>query len=171
VSRVQGAGFRVQGSGFRVQCSVFSVQWSGFRVQGSRFRGLGSGCGLSESIRPADTAPSLFVACRFSIVQRHSPLLGLVDPSFQALSGRLEFTARRHTFNRDSLAHMCAGIWAWREHTVCPYRGTSLMINSLSGGRFSAHAPMCAKVWCVGVCVRVCVCVRYSERDSVCVCV
>ena len=34
---------------------------------------------------------------------RQSPL-GPVDPSFQALSGRLKFTARRHKFNKDSLS-------------------------------------------------------------------
>ena len=30
-------------------------------------------------------------------------LLGPVDPSFRALSGRLTFTVRRHKFNEDSL--------------------------------------------------------------------
>ena len=32
------------------------------------------------------------------------PPRGCVDPSFRALSGRLEFTVRRHTFNKDSLS-------------------------------------------------------------------
>ena len=32
-----------------------------------------------------------------------SSLLGAVDPSFRALSGRLKFTVRRHKFNKDSL--------------------------------------------------------------------
>ena len=32
-----------------------------------------------------------------------SSLLGLVDPSFRALSGRLQFTVRRREFNKDSL--------------------------------------------------------------------
>jgi len=32
-----------------------------------------------------------------------SSLLGPVDPSFRALSGRLKFTVRRHKFNKDSL--------------------------------------------------------------------
>ena len=32
--------------------------------------------------------------------------LGGVDPSFRALYGRLEFTVRRHMFNKDSF---CAG--------------------------------------------------------------
>ena len=31
-------------------------------------------------------------------------LLGPVDPSFRALSGRLKFTVRRHKFNKDSLS-------------------------------------------------------------------
>ena len=30
-------------------------------------------------------------------------LLGPADPSFRALSGRLEFTVRRHKFDKDSL--------------------------------------------------------------------
>ena len=30
-------------------------------------------------------------------------LLGPVDPSFRALSGRLKFAVRRHKFNKDSL--------------------------------------------------------------------
>jgi len=33
-----------------------------------------------------------------------SSLLGPVDPSFRALSGRLKLTARRHKFNTDSLS-------------------------------------------------------------------
>jgi len=33
-----------------------------------------------------------------------SSLLGPVDPSFRALSGRLKFTVRRHKFNKDSFS-------------------------------------------------------------------
>ena len=33
-----------------------------------------------------------------------SSLLGPVDPSFRALSGRRKFTVRRHKFNRDSIS-------------------------------------------------------------------
>ena len=33
-----------------------------------------------------------------------SSLLGPVDPSFRALSGRLKFTVRRHKFNKDILS-------------------------------------------------------------------
>ena len=40
--------------------------------------------------------------CRDLLVS--SSLLGPVDPSFRALSGRLEFTVRRHKFNKDSLS-------------------------------------------------------------------
>ena len=36
------------------------------------------------------------------LFQVSSRLLGPVDPSFRALSGRLKFTVRRHTFNKDS---------------------------------------------------------------------
>ena len=46
---------------------------------------------------------SLFVDDRFYIVYRQSPL-GPVDPSFRALSGRLNFTVRQHKFNKDSLS-------------------------------------------------------------------
>ena len=49
------------------------------------------------------TSCSLFVAFRIYIVYRQS-LLGPVDPSFRALSGRLKFTVRRHQFNKDSLS-------------------------------------------------------------------
>ena len=41
---------------------------------------------------------------RFYIVYRQSRL-DPVDPSFRALSGRLEFTVRRHKFSTDSLSH------------------------------------------------------------------
>ena len=38
------------------------------------------------------------------VFQRNTfSLLGPVDPSFRALSGRLKFTARRHKFNKDFL--------------------------------------------------------------------
>ena len=45
-----------------------------------------------------------------SLTERHevhrvsSSCLGLVDPSFRALSGRLKFRVRRHKFNTDSLS-------------------------------------------------------------------
>ena len=40
-----------------------------------------------------------------SVVHRVSPsLVGPVDPSFRALSGRLKFTVRRHKFNKDSFS-------------------------------------------------------------------
>ena len=39
------------------------------------------------------------------VVHGVSPsLLGPVDPSFRALSGRLEFTVRRHKFNEEFLS-------------------------------------------------------------------
>jgi len=42
-----------------------------------------------------------------SIVHRvSSSLLGPLDPSFRALSGRLKFTVRRHKFNNDSLSDL-----------------------------------------------------------------
>jgi len=42
-------------------------------------------------------------AARVRRGDRQSPL-GIVDPSVQALSGRLKFTVRRHKFNADSLS-------------------------------------------------------------------
>ena len=33
-----------------------------------------------------------------------SDLLGPINPSFRAISGRLKFTVRRHKFNQDSLS-------------------------------------------------------------------
>ena len=35
--------------------------------------------------------------------QSETCLLGPIDPSFRALAGRLNFTVRRHKFNKDSL--------------------------------------------------------------------
>jgi len=49
-----------------------------------------------------------------------SSILGPVDPSFRALSGRLKFTVRRHEFNNDSLSqrhqdsHDTCTVHAWR---------------------------------------------------------
>jgi len=51
----------------------------------------------------------LFVADRFYIVYRQSPLC-LVDPSFRALSVRLKFSVQRQNFNIDSL------LWPWFGH-------------------------------------------------------
>ena len=48
---------------------------------------------------PRWTETELVEDC-FALVYRQSPL-GPVDPSFQALSGRLKFTVRRDQFNAD----------------------------------------------------------------------
>ena len=48
-------------------------------------------------------ADSLFVADRFIIVHRQSPL-GPVDSSFRAFSGRRKFTVRRQKFNKETLS-------------------------------------------------------------------
>ena len=56
---------------------------------------------------------SLFVAYdRFFIVHRQSPLVP-VDPSFRALSGRVEFMVRRHKFNKDNLSSSSAFASCW----------------------------------------------------------
>ena len=63
---------------------------------------LGGGAVSYERDTPVDVYLFLTrVAYRFYIVYRQS-LLGPVDPSFRALSGRLKFTVRRHKFNKDS---------------------------------------------------------------------
>ena len=94
----------------------------------------------------------LYVSC-FYMVYRQSPL-DPVDPAFRALSGRLQFTVRRHKFNEDSLS--CAGragverrrsadgqnkgVPRSQETYSCgwpAYRGTSLIRNSIQ--RYLAH--------------------------------
>ena len=54
---------------------------------------------------PVVYATESVVAC---VCYDHRPvsssLLGPVDSSFRALSGRLKFTVRRHNFNKDSLS-------------------------------------------------------------------
>ena len=47
----------------------------------------------------------VYVTSNFEV---SSSLLGPAGPSFQALSGRLKFTVRRHKFNNDSLFR-----WGW----------------------------------------------------------
>ena len=58
--------------------------------------------------RTLTTFPSTSGACErcgvhYILHRVTSSLLGPVDPSFGALSGRLKFTVRRHKFNEDSL--------------------------------------------------------------------
>ena len=53
---------------------------------------------LPRVIESAREGPSCL---RFTVCW--SSLLGPVDPSFRALSGRLKFTVRRHELNEDSL--------------------------------------------------------------------
>ena len=66
----------------------------------------------------------LFVAYdRFFIVHRQSPL-GPVDPSFRALSGRLQFMVRRHEFNKDSLSLLRYRLVGLLYRTI-PYRELS----------------------------------------------
>ena len=47
-------------------------------------------------------------------------LLGSVDPSFRALSGRLELTVRLHTFNKDYLSAVC--VYVPMENTRIGFR-------------------------------------------------
>ena len=65
----------------------------GAGAAGRRERGRGEGAGGVPIIR------RLWGLCRVSL-----SLPGPVDPSFQALSGRLKLTTRRNEFNRDSLS-------------------------------------------------------------------
>ena len=57
-------------------------------------------------------------------------LLGPVDPSFRALSGRLEFTVRRHKFNKDSLvsggAFLTAVVHGRFERDSTPYESNKI---------------------------------------------
>ena len=66
------------------------MEGGGFRVQGSGFRVQGSGWLFAGRGIPNVT-----------LGQDAWVLLGPVDPSFRALSGRLKFTVRRHKFNAD----------------------------------------------------------------------
>ena len=66
-------------------------------------------------LRMAGTAIRTPVAYRFYIVYRQSPS-GPVNPSFRALSGRLEFTVRRHKFNQDSLTSSHSLLPSLRNH-------------------------------------------------------
>ena len=74
-------------------------------------------------------------------------LLGPVDPSFRALSGRLKFTVRRHKFNKDFLSLTVRGralprVW---------FRGyasdvmNSITIHSPSGG--ASPPPALPRPW------------------------
>ena len=74
----------------------------------SEFRPTYSGGAHAEP--PADGARSSKVQEQLSALANLTVcpfpgLLGPVDPSFRALSGRLEFMVRRHKFNTDSLLH------------------------------------------------------------------
>jgi len=61
-----------------------------------------------------------------------SSLLGPVDPSFRALSGRLKFTARRHKFNEDSL-FSCPGVPPGPGgHATRPVSHLSLLLSLLN---------------------------------------
>jgi len=56
----------------------------------------------AEEIERVPPSCTLFLAYRFYIVNRQSPL-GPEDSSFRALSGRRKLTVRRHKSNEDSL--------------------------------------------------------------------
>ena len=59
-----------------------------------------------------------------------SSLLGPVDPSFRAPSGRLKFTVRRHKFNQDSLPW---GVGAPLPHDLAAhYVAEELVVRGLS---------------------------------------
>ena len=74
---------------------------------------LSSKCGTYNTVKTgfwpwlSRQSPSNRLRCALcvrKVVHRvSSSLLGPVDPSFRALSGRLKFIVRRHKFNKDSL--------------------------------------------------------------------
>jgi hypothetical protein len=67
--------------------------WNGNSVQNRSGEGRST-----EARRP-------HVAARVKVVHRvSSSLLGPEDPSFRALSGRIQFTVRRHKLNEDSFS-------------------------------------------------------------------
>ena len=80
---VCGVGFRVSDLRLRASGLALGSQISGV---GSRFSGLG--CRVQERGDPLDRVSS--------------SLLGPVDPSFRALSGRIKLTVRRHEFDKES---------------------------------------------------------------------
>ena len=68
---------------------------------------MGSWCLPPGSRQPQPSSPPPCIHPRVSASDVHhvsSSLLGPVDPSFRALSGRLKFTVWRHKFNKDALS-------------------------------------------------------------------
>ena len=114
---ILGLGFEILSSGVWGVSSGFRVPNFMLRVSGSKFsEGVGVGghppCPAPRCVRPiacfsvfrfrdSGLVCCVCVSC-VSLVSVWG-LLGPVDPSFRALSGRLESTVRRHKFNKDSL--------------------------------------------------------------------
>jgi len=72
------------------------------------------------------------------MVHRQRPL-GPVDPSFRALSGRLEFAVRRHKFNKDSLLFQLQGSGLWAIITLLKGK-KSVNANAVATKLVRSHA-------------------------------
>ena len=102
---------------FLFPCFVMIGQSLGFKVESLRWRVQervlvvipGSGFGVDLAGLVVVFAP-LFVCQHLRGLGALSSLIGPVDPSFQALSGRLKFTVRRHKFHKDSLSQHLRGL-------------------------------------------------------------
>jgi len=74
------------------------------RIEGSRDQGLSRGTEIIGTGQRPRRDPNRH---RYDVHHVSSSFLGPVDPSFRALSGRLEFTVQRHQFNKESLNPLC----------------------------------------------------------------
>ena len=75
--------------------------------------------GPSE-VRPAGTWCVSFVRRLWVVYRVSSTLSGPVDPSLQALSGRLKCTVQLHKFNKYSCSSFCDRVDLARIGEVCP---------------------------------------------------
>ena len=121
--------------------------------------------------------------CRYDMARVSSSLLDPVVPSFRALSGRLNFTVRRHEFNQDTLflhigpfglANLAMpgsfslqnGQIGSTSQTECRLENSAVSpaeAEPRGRGFLALHHSGCATIinltGCLCVCVRVCVCV------------
>ena len=108
---------------------------------------------------------SLHPRREYSLKRVGSPL-GPVDPSFRALSRRLQFTARRHTFNKDSRYRQVKalrdkGVKASALFGTLGKKARNAVMNDLMGRAYTdgAEGPYLAPTTCGGA---VCVFEKYN---------
>ena len=80
----------------------------------------------------------MFIRRQYNVHRVSSSLSGPVDPSFRALSGRLNFTVRRRKFNKDSFFSF---LKAWR-FTVL---GVAVEVRLGGDGSLIPRKPLPAK--------------------------